>query len=165
MVALGNTMSVASPAAPPQCFTSGWYEFVTETTYKGQPLKEHDAVAGVLADIATDIEVIRVVGYQNARMLDRTDLYGPRWGEELVAKSRAYKYYTCDRAMDVTGKAMNLLSNYGADRDWDVEKHWRDLKIVQLWMGAKQHGQEEVARFFSTSRRYRREGSWKRRQR
>jgi alkylation response protein AidB-like acyl-CoA dehydrogenase len=148
MVAVGNTMSVAFAGGALLNVYERLYQFVSETTYKGQPLKEHDAVAGILADIATDIEVIRVVGYQNARMLDRTDLYGPRWGDELVAKSRAYKYYACDRAMDVTGKALNLMSNYGADRDWDIEKHWRDLKIVQLWLGGKQLGQMEVARWF-----------------
>lgn len=33
-------------------------------------------------------------------------------------------------------------------RDWDVEKHWRDIKMVQLWLGGKQLSQMEVARWF-----------------
>jgi alkylation response protein AidB-like acyl-CoA dehydrogenase len=148
MVSLGNSMSVGFVSGALLNVYERLYEFVTATIYKSQPLKEHDAVAGVLADIATEIDVIRVVGYQNARMLDRPDLYGPRWSDEQVSKARAYKYFACDRAMDITGKAMNLMSNYGADRDWDIEKHWRDLKIVQLWLGGKQLGQMEVARFF-----------------
>jgi alkylation response protein AidB-like acyl-CoA dehydrogenase len=81
-------------------------------------------------------------------MIDRPDLYGPSWNDEMVAKGRAYKYTACDRAMADVGKAMNIMSVYGADRDWDVEKHWRDLKIVQLWMGGKQLCQMEVARWF-----------------
>jgi len=123
-------------------------DFVNETTYQGKPLKEHDAVAGTLSDIVADIDIIRVVGYQYARMIDRPDLYGPRWNDEMVAKGRAYKYIACDRAMADVGKAMNIMSVYGADRGWDVEKHWRDLKIVQLWMGGKQLCQMEVARWF-----------------
>jgi len=43
---------------------------------------------------------------------------------------------------------MNIMGAHGSDRLWDVEKHWRDVKIVQLWMGGKQLCQMEVARWF-----------------
>ena len=148
MVSVGNMASVAMVGGVLLNVWELLYEFVSETTYKGQPLKEHDAVAGVLADIARDAEVVRIVGYQSARMIDRPDLYGPRWSEEQVAKARLYKYWACDVGMGAVGKAMDLMSVYGADRDRDVEKHWRDLKIVQLWLGGKQLGQAEVARWF-----------------
>lgn len=148
MVSLGNMASTGFAGGVMLNVYEKLYEFVSTQTYKGQPLKEHDAVAGVLADIARDVDIIRVVGYQNARMLDRPDLYGPRWSDEMVAKARAYKYWSSDLAMQDVGKAMNLMSAYGADRDWDVEKHWRDVKIVQLWLGGKQLGQAEVARWF-----------------
>ncbi len=148
MVAFGNAMSTAFACGALLNVYELLYDFTTAQTYKGKPLKEHDAVAGVLADIAGNIDVVRVVGYHNAHMLDRPDLYGPRWSGEQVAKARAYKYYACDRAMEITGKAMNLLGLYGADRDHDIEKHWRDLKIVQLWLGGKQLGQAESARWY-----------------
>ncbi|MFY9114137.1 MAG: acyl-CoA dehydrogenase family protein, partial [Dethiobacteria bacterium] len=83
--------------------------FANSHYFKGMPLKEHDAIAGVLADIVKDIEIIRIIGYQYARMLDRPDLYGPRWDDEIVAKGRAYKYFACDRAVEGLGKAMNLM--------------------------------------------------------
>ncbi|MBM4235730.1 MAG: acyl-CoA dehydrogenase [Firmicutes bacterium] len=121
----------------------------SETNYhRNLPLKENDALAGVLADLARDTEIIRILGYQYARMLDRPDLYGERWNEELVTKGRVYKYFACDRALDIIGKVMNLMEASGSDRRWDIEKHWRDLKIVQLWMGGKQLCQMETARWF-----------------
>ena len=43
---------------------------------------------------------------------------------------------------------MNILQEYGADREWDIEKHWRDMKMVQLWLGGKQLAQMEGARYF-----------------
>ncbi|RJP35086.1 MAG: acyl-CoA dehydrogenase [Actinobacteria bacterium] len=148
MVSLGNMASTAFVGGVLLNVWERLYEFVSEETYKGQPLKEHDAVAGLLADIARDAEVVRIVGYQNARMMDRPDIYGARWSDEQVAKARLYKYWSADVGMETLGKAMNLMSVYGADRDWDIEKHWRDLKIVQLWLGGKQLGQAEVARWF-----------------
>jgi alkylation response protein AidB-like acyl-CoA dehydrogenase len=50
--------------------------------------------------------------------------------------------------VDCFGKAMDVLGLYGADREWDIEKHWRDIKVVQLWMGGKQLCQMESARYF-----------------
>ena len=124
------------------------YEFVNTKKYGGRLLKENDAVAGVLADFAATIEAARIIGYQCARMCDRPDLYGPRWTAEVVAKSRAHRYFVADRCLEAVGKVMNLMEAYGADRDWDVEKHWRDIKMVQLWLGGKQLCQMEVARWF-----------------
>ena len=113
-----------------------------------RPLREHDAMAAVLADVAAATEVIRIVGYQYARMLDRQDLYGPRGSAEQVAKGRAYKYFACDRAMACLEAGLDLMADLGPDRQFDLEKHWRDLKIVQLWMGGKQLCQMETARWF-----------------
>ena len=123
-------------------------DFSTAKIYRGKPLKENDDVAGVLADLVRDTEIVRLIGYQYARMLDRPDLYGDRWSEEIVAKGRAYKYFACDRAVENLDRAMDLLGAHGSDRALDVEKHWRDVKIIQLWMGGKQLCQMEVARWF-----------------
>ncbi|MBU4193639.1 MAG: acyl-CoA dehydrogenase, partial [Actinobacteria bacterium] len=122
--------------------------FCEEKTYRGRPLKENDDVAGLLADFVRDLEVIRVIGYQFARMMDRPDLYGDRWSEEMVVKGRAFKYFAADKAVENLGLVMNLMGAHGSDRVRDVEKHWRDLKIAQLWMGGKQLCQMEVARWF-----------------
>jgi alkylation response protein AidB-like acyl-CoA dehydrogenase len=123
-------------------------DFASIKTYRGKPLKENDDVAGALADLVTDIEVIRITGYQYARMLDRPDLYGMPWSDEIVAKGRCYKYFACDRGVAALGKAMELMGAHGSDRTADIEKHWRDFKIVQLWMGGKQLCQMEAARWF-----------------
>jgi alkylation response protein AidB-like acyl-CoA dehydrogenase len=66
----------------------------------------------------------------------------------MVARTRALRYFAVDRCLECTGKVMNLMEAYGADRDWDVEKHWRDAKMLQLWLGGKQLCQVEVARWF-----------------
>lgn len=148
MVALGNLFSVAFVVGPMLNAFEILNEFCSKETYRGKPLKENDDIAGVLADIAVDTEITRVAGYQMARMVDRPDLYGERWSDEIVAKCRAYKYFACDRALDVLSRAMGIMGAHGSDRVHDIEKHWRDVKICQLWLGGKQLGQMEVARWF-----------------
>ncbi len=123
-------------------------DFVNKKTFKGRPLKEHDAVAGVLGDFATTLLALRTCGYQAARMMDRPDLYGPRYSDEQLAKARAWKYFCADQFVNIMERVMQIFDTFGADRDWDIEKHWRDGKIVQLWLGGKQLGQMEVARWF-----------------
>ena len=148
MVSWGNVLSIAFVGGAIMNVFELLRDFCSEKTYRGKPLKENDDIAGVLADIATGIDVIRIIGYQAARMLDRSDLYGPAWSDEIVAKSRAYKYFAADRAVEDVGRAMNIMGMHGSDRVCDVEKHWRDLKIVQLWLGGKQLAQMETARWF-----------------
>ncbi len=123
-------------------------DFVNKTKFRGLPLKENDAVAGVLADYVSTLQAIRIIGYQAARMLDRPNLYGDRWGPEMTAKMRSLRYFSTDRCLEALGKVMNMMEAYGSDRDWDVEKHWRDIKMNQIWLGGKQLCQIEAARWF-----------------
>jgi len=123
-------------------------DFAARTRYRGKPLHENDDVAAVLADLAAEAEVTRVLGYQYARMIDRPDLYGARWSDEVVAKGRAFKYLVCDRTVAALEKVMNVMGAFGVERAQDIEKHWRDVKMVQLWMNGKQLCQMETARWF-----------------
>ncbi len=148
VISLGNLGSLAFAGGVMLNVYEILRDFCNAHTFRGKPLKENDDVAGFLADFVTTTEVIRIVGHQYARMLDRPDLYGPRGSEEIVVKGRAYKYDACDRALAQIETAMNLLGVHGCDRVHDIEKHWRDFKIIQLWMGGKQLCQMETARWF-----------------
>lgn len=148
VISFGNLGSIAFVSGVMLNVFEILQDYFNKSYFQGQPLKEHDAVAAVLADIVKDVEIIRIIGYQYARMLDRPDLYGFRWSDEIVAKGRAYKYFACDRAVENLGRAMNLMESRGSDRACDIEKHWRDIKIVQLWMGGKQLCQVETARWY-----------------
>ncbi len=126
------------------------YEFASTRTYGNRPLKENDAIAGLIGRIAGDIEVCRILAYEGARIGDRRNRpYGhPLYSEEVLAKLRNLKDFVCDRAVENFGSAMDVLGVYGPDRQYDIEKHWRDIKIIQLWMGGKQLCQMEAARYF-----------------
>ena len=123
-------------------------DFCARKTLNGRPLKEHDAIAAELAEILAGIEVCRMAVYRLAAILDRPDLYGPRWSPEVIAKARLVKFFVADRTLADCQRAMDILGNYGADREWDIEKHWRDIKMIQLWEGGKQLSQIDGMRPF-----------------
>ena len=126
------------------------YEFVSTRTYCNSVLKENDAVAGVIGRIAGDIDICRILGHEAARIGDRRNMpYGNELGsEETIGKIRNIKDFISDKSVEIFGRAMDVLGAYGPDRNWDIEKHWRDVKIIQLWMGGKQLCQMESARYF-----------------
>ncbi len=123
-------------------------DFCSRKTLNGRPLKEHDAIAAELAEIVTGIEVSRSALYRLAYMLDRTDIYGPRWSPAMLAKARLTKMFVADRCLEDCNRAMEIMGTYGADRTWDVEKHWRDIKMGQLYEGGKQLAQMDTARYY-----------------
>ena len=67
---------------------------------------------------------------------------------KVISKTFPYRVRSLDRAIDILERAMNIMGPFGSDRTEDMEKHWRDIKIVQLWLGGKQLSQMEVARWF-----------------
>jgi alkylation response protein AidB-like acyl-CoA dehydrogenase len=120
----------------------------SERTFNGRPMKEFDAVASVMADIATDAQMTRWSLYEFAHILDTPSEYGYSYSPEVEAKARALKLWAVDTAVKDSEKAMDLLGRYGYDRERAIEKQWRDMKIIQLWMGGRQLNQMTVARWF-----------------
>ena len=150
LISFGQVMSMAFLTGAMLNLYERLYEFVSTRTYNNRLLKENDAIAAIIGRIAGDIDICRILGYEAAMIGDRRNKpYGrPLVSEDLVGRIRNMKDFVSDRAVDCFGKAMDVLGLYGADREWDIEKHWRDIKIVQLWMGGKQLCQMESARYF-----------------
>ena len=123
-------------------------DFCSTREYRGKPLKEDSAVAAILADIAAAIEVCSIIGWHYAGMLDKYELYGDKHSVEIATKGRMHKMFVADKAIEVAHKALSIMGRYGCDRDRDIEKHLRDVKMIQLWMGGKQLCQMEIARLF-----------------
>jgi butyryl-CoA dehydrogenase len=122
--------------------------YASERVVAGKPLKEHSMNAVILAELAVAIEAVSTYSYAMAHMVDTPDVYGPPWSQEIVAKTRACSMFASDMAVNYTGRIMELMGSYGYTREGDIEKHWRDSKMLQLWLGGKQLDLMEVARYF-----------------
>ena len=124
-------------------------KWTTERVVFGKPLKEHSINAAILAEIIIDIEASSLWLYTMARQIDNPDIYGIKpWDDAMVAKSRAASLFATDAAVHTTNRAMELMGSYGYCREYDLEKHWRDVKMSQLWMGGRQLDLIEVARYW-----------------
>jgi alkylation response protein AidB-like acyl-CoA dehydrogenase len=109
----------------------------------------------VLADIVISIEVSRrAETYLKARMLERPDLYGPRATPEMLARRRVTKLFVADQVTKVSNQVLDPLGAHGYAREGDAEKHWRDAKIMSLWVGSRALPQLDIARWFFSADGY-----------
>lgn len=145
---LGSVGSAAMSVGTAQNILEIVTDYATKRVVAGKPIKEHSVNACALADMAIGIETARTYALNVAYMLDYPETYGPRWSAEMLAKARIAKVYAADVSVTVANKAMEMMGSFGYTRDADVEKHWRDNKVMQQWLGGSQLGRLDIARHF-----------------
>jgi len=105
-------------------------EYSKERQQFGVPIAMHQAVAFMIADMATKVEAGRLLTWQSAALLDN----GFR---NTLAASHA-KRFSADSCMEVATDAVQVYGGYGFIKDYPVEKLMRDAKIMQLYEGTSQ---------------------------
>lgn len=120
--------------------------YTGERFVAGKPIREHSIAAGVLAEMAMGIEAARAFCLQVALMRSQPEVYGSSHSETMLSYTSMTKNYACDMAVSLTNKAMELMGSYGYIRDYHVEKYWRDVKEIQLWLGGVQLAQLDIMR-------------------
>src|SRR5215212_2284177 len=113
-------------------------EYAKERVQFGVPIAMHQAVAFMIADMATKIEASRLLVWQSASLLDQ----GKR---NTLAASHA-KRFAADSAMEVATDAVQVYGGYGFIKEYPVEKLMRDAKIMQLYEGTSQIQRLVIAR-------------------
>ncbi len=116
-------------------------EYARSRETMGQPIAEHQLVAGMLADMETKCEAARGLLYKVGRLIDDG---AP--DEELTKYSAMSKLYCTDVAMEVTTDAVQILGGYGYMQEYPVERMMRDAKITQIYEGTNQIQRLVIAR-------------------
>ena len=97
----------------------------------GQPIASNQAIAFMLADMATEIEAARALTRHAARAYDT--------GDKTLSKLAAMcKMYASDVAMKVATDAVQVMGGDGYSKDFPVEKIMRDVKLCQIYEGTNQ---------------------------
>jgi acyl-CoA dehydrogenase len=113
-------------------------EYSKERVQFGVPIAMHQAVAFMIADMATKIEASRLLVWESAVLLDQ--------GKRNTLVSSHAKRFAADTAMEVTVDAVQVYGGYGFIKEYPVEKLMRDAKIMQLYEGTSQIQRLVIAR-------------------
>ncbi len=104
----------------------------------GQPIGKHQAVAHLVADMATGIHAARLMIYHAARLKDA--------GMDHTLAGAQAKLFASEVAMKVTTDAVQVLGGYGYVRDFPVERMMRDAKLCEIGEGTSQIQRLVIAR-------------------
>src|SRR5246127_2504051 len=104
----------------------------------GKAIGEFQAIQWMLADMHTEIEAARALLYQAASLKDT----GGRMGS---AASRA-KLYASEMANRVVYKAVQIHGSQGYSRESDVERMYRDVRVIPIYEGTSEIQRTIIAR-------------------
>jgi len=96
----------------------------------GKPIKEFQAISFKLADMALKIELAANTLYNAVWRKDN----GLPFGKEAAMA----KLYTSEIAREVADEALQVHGAYGLVRDYDIERFYRDQRILQIGEGTSE---------------------------
>ena len=104
----------------------------------GKPLAALQGVQFKIAEMATRVEAARSMIYRAASLADAGVI-----DHGLVAMA---KWFAGETGVRVTDEALQLHGGYGYLAENDIERFYRDAKIVELYEGTKEIEKQVVAR-------------------
>jgi acyl-CoA dehydrogenase len=104
----------------------------------GQPIANFQAIQFMMADMAIEIEAMRLLTYKAAWLVDR--------GESPNVTSSYAKAFSADACMKITTDAVQIFGGYGYMKEYPVEKLMRDAKLLQIYEGTSQIQRVVIAR-------------------
>ncbi len=113
-----------------QCAFDHALRYAQERHAFGKPIFAHQAVAFMLADMATEIEAARLLTWRAAQLLDQK--------KRATKEASMAKLFASATAVKTTEHAVQIYGGYGYNREYPVEKLYRDAKIFQIYEGTSQ---------------------------
>ena len=112
--------------------------YAAERIQFGKPIREHQSVGNMLADMATGLNAARLLVHHAARLRGE--------GKPCLSEASQAKLYASEVAEDVCSKAIQIHGGYGYLEDYPVERHYRDARITQIYEGTSEVQRMVIAR-------------------
>jgi alkylation response protein AidB-like acyl-CoA dehydrogenase len=102
----------------------GW---AAERQSFGRALRDHQAVAFRLAELATELEAARQLVLNAARMKDA--------GLPCLTEAAMAKLFASEAAERIVSGALQVFGGYGYVTDTGIERIYRDVRVCQIYEG------------------------------
>jgi short-chain 2-methylacyl-CoA dehydrogenase len=113
--------------------------YVKQREQFGHRIGDFQGVQFQLAQMRTELEAIRLMVYNAARLKDA--------GQPFVAEAAMAKLYSSQVAQTIASTCIDLHGGYGFTRDYPVEKLYRDAKIGTIYEGTSNMQLQTIAKF------------------
>jgi hypothetical protein len=117
-VAVGTAQAVVDYVIP----------YVNERVAFGEPISNRQAVAFAVADMAIEVEGMRLATYRAASRADQ--------GRDFAREVALARQLCAEKGMAIGSEGVQLLGGHGFVREHPVERWYRDLRAAGLMEGA-----------------------------
>jgi butyryl-CoA dehydrogenase len=113
-------------------------DYARERHQFGQPIAALQAIQFKLADMATRIELSRLITYKAAWLKDQQ--------KSFALESAMAKLSASETATFVTKEALQIHGGYGYVCEYEIERMYRDAKITEIYEGTSEVQRVVIAR-------------------
>jgi butyryl-CoA dehydrogenase len=96
----------------------------------GEPIANKQAIQFMLADMALEIDAARLLILRAATLKDQKQRHS--------SESAMAKLFASEMAHRVCHKAIQIHGGYGYTSEFDVERHYRDSRITEIYEGTSE---------------------------
>ena len=96
----------------------------------GAPISKLQAIQWMIADMATELDAARLLTLRAAFLKDRKHRY-----EKEAAMA---KLFASEAASRIATKAIQVHGGYGYIKEYNVERHFRDARITEIYEGTSE---------------------------
>lgn len=104
----------------------------------GKALKEHQAIQFMIADMATEVHLGRLLALDTAKRYDK--------GENANMECSMVKLYCMEMANRVADQALQIHGGYGYSKKLPIERFYRDLRGPRIWDGSMEMQRHVIAK-------------------
>ncbi|WP_221930820.1 acyl-CoA dehydrogenase family protein [Telmatospirillum sp. J64-1] len=104
----------------------------------GHPIAEFQGLQWMIADMATELDAARLLGYRAAWKRHK--------GERFSRDSSMAKLFASEAASRIADAALQIHGGYGYTRDMPLERYVRDARIMRIYEGSSEIQRNIIAR-------------------
>ena len=113
-------------------------DYALERTQFGKPIGEHQLVQGLIADCQAELHAARALVRASADTFDRE-------GKAIIEAS-CTKYFCTEAAGRIADRALQIHGGAGYMAEYDIERLYRDIRLLRIYEGTSQIQQLVIAR-------------------
>ena len=112
--------------------------YARERRQFGQPLAGFQAIQGMLADSATELDAAELLALRAA--------YRKETGVPYTREASVAKVFASEAAYRACHRSVQIFGGYGYIREYPVERHLRDIKVTSIYEGTSEIQRIIIAR-------------------
>ena len=104
--------------------------YTKERKQFGRPIAKFQAIAFMLAEMATKLEAAKNLVYKTAWLIDN--------GQDASMAASMAKFYASEVCNEIAAKTVQIHGGYGFIKDYKIERMFRDCRVFTIYEGTSQ---------------------------